>query len=320
MSEQIRQHVTDRILKALEQDQVPWGTAWLGHRNDGPATNAMTSLPFWGVNVLLLDLTGFPSKWWATERCWRVFGFRVKPHQKGTQVFYHQAGDLKGEMVFNAEQVDGPGVERYLFGDAAKRRSPDFDGAERVVAATKADIRHVNGTQAVYYRLPKDYIILPPKAQFTQGLPAYHSTALHELVHWSEHRLRWLADPHLSIKERYRIGEWRATWGSAVLCAEIGVPFYHGPKGHAMFVGTWMQLMRADNTFVFRVAEALGEAARFILSFSRIATGIFPHRPKPSPVACRLFQPQSPSFTPQTSTQPPFPPRQAIAVACPGRN
>ena len=53
------------------------------------------------------------------------------------------------------------------------------------------------------------------------------------------------------------------------MCGEIGVPFYHSPKGHAMFVGTWMQLMRADNTFVFRVAEAVGEAARFILSFSR---------------------------------------------------
>jgi hypothetical protein len=36
-----------------------------------------------------------------------------------------------------------------------------------------------------------------------------------------------------------------------------------------MFVGTWMQLMRADNTFVFRVAEAVGEASKIILSFRR---------------------------------------------------
>jgi antirestriction protein ArdC len=180
--------------------------------------------------------------------------------------------DLQGETVFNAEQLEGPGVERYLLGDAAKSRSPAFEEAERVLAATGADIRHINGSKAVYYRLPKDYIVPPLKSQFesgTGGLPAYYSTALHELVHWSEHRLRWLADPHLSIKERYRIGELRAAWGSAVLCAEIGVPFYHGQKGHAMFVGTWMQLMRGDNTFVFRVAEAVGEAARFILSFRR---------------------------------------------------
>jgi antirestriction protein ArdC len=67
------------------------------------------------------------------------------------------------------------------------------------------------------------------------------------------------------------------------LCAEIGVPFYHGQKGHAMFVGTWMQLMRADNTFVFRVAQAVGEAAEFILSFSRrqvAASGVIHELPR----------------------------------------
>ena len=53
------------------------------------------------------------------------------------------------------------------------------------------------------------------------------------------------------------------------MCDEIGIPFYHGQKGHAVFVGTWMQLMRADNTFIFRVAEAVGEATKFILSFGR---------------------------------------------------
>jgi antirestriction protein ArdC len=272
MSDQIRQQITDRILKALAEGLVPWGRPWLGHRNDGPPTNALTSLPFRGVNPLLLNLTGFQSKWWGTERCWKVFGYRLKPHQQGTQVFTGELGDLQNQTVFNAEQVDGPGVERCLLGDTTRKRQPDYQAAERVIAATGADIRHVNGTKAVYFRLPKDYIILPLKAQFVQGpggLPAYFSTVLHELIHWGEHRLRWLADPHLSVKERYRIGELRATWGSAVLCAEIGIPFYHGQTGHAMFVGTWMQLMRADNTFLFRVAEAVGGAAQFILSFRR---------------------------------------------------
>jgi antirestriction protein ArdC len=232
----------------------------------------LTSLPFRGVNVLLLNLEGCPSKWWATERCWKVFGYRLKPHQQGTQVFTGPADDLQSQTVFNAEQLDGPGVERYLLGNTATRRSPAFDEAERVIAATKADIRHVPGTKAVYYRLPDDYILLPLKSQFESGsgkLPAYFNTAFHELVHWSEHRLNWLADPHLGYQDRYDIGELRRTLGAAFLSAEIGVPFYHGQKGHAMFVGTWMQLMRADNTFVFRVAEAVGEAAEFILSFRR---------------------------------------------------
>ena len=56
MSHEIRQQVTDRIHKVLAEGLVPWGRPWLGHRNDGPPTNAMTSLPFRGVNVLLLHL------------------------------------------------------------------------------------------------------------------------------------------------------------------------------------------------------------------------------------------------------------------------
>jgi hypothetical protein len=56
----------------------------------------------------LLNLAGFPSKWWATEKVWTVFGYRLKPHQQGVQVFTGPADDLQGQVVFNAEQVEGP--------------------------------------------------------------------------------------------------------------------------------------------------------------------------------------------------------------------
>jgi hypothetical protein len=114
MSAEIHQQVTNRILKSLEQGHRPWGRLWLGHRNDGPPTNALTNLPFRGVNILLLNLAGFTSKWWASQRCWGAFGFRLKPHQEGIQVFH---GDLQSQLVFNVQQVEGPGVERYLVGD-----------------------------------------------------------------------------------------------------------------------------------------------------------------------------------------------------------
>src|SRR5262245_4272930 len=114
MSHEIHRQVTNRILQALAEGLVPWGRPWLTPPHDGPPTNALTSLPFRGVNPLLLNLADFRSKWWATERCWRVFGFRLKPHQKGAQVYHGKADNLQSETVFNAEQVDGPGVERYL--------------------------------------------------------------------------------------------------------------------------------------------------------------------------------------------------------------
>jgi antirestriction protein ArdC len=280
MSDQIRQQVTDRILNALEHGQVPWGRPWLGHRNDGPPTNILTSLPFQGVNPLLLNLAGFRSKWWAMETCWRAFGFQAKPHQKGTQVCTGRADDLQGQTVFNAEQVDGLGVERYLVGDTKGRRLPDYEVADRVITATGTDIRHVPGNEAAYYRLPKDYIILPLKSQFVAeagGLPASYNTALHELCHFSEHRLRWLADPHLGRQDSFAIGDLRATFGAAFLTAQIGTPFCHNQVAHPMYLGTWTRLMRADPT-LSAVSHSTRLAVLGLQSGNRRQVGTGPSR------------------------------------------
>ena len=72
MSHEIHQQVTHRILKALADGVVPWQRPWLGHKNDGAPTNALTSFSFRGVNHLLLNLSGFQSKWWATQRVWKA--------------------------------------------------------------------------------------------------------------------------------------------------------------------------------------------------------------------------------------------------------
>lgn len=206
MSIEIRKQVTDEILKAMKRGLVPWQKPWLGHRNDGPPTNVFTKLSFCGSNRILLELVGrregFKSKWWGTQRAWTAVGFQIKPHQQGTQVFY---GKVQCQMVFNAEQVHGPGVERYLVVDAAEEFHPAFDAADKVIAATKADIRHIHGDEATYFRPPEDYIVVPLKSQFVNGpggLPGFFATLFHELVHQSEYRLGWHADADLPLKER----------------------------------------------------------------------------------------------------------------------
>ena len=267
MSHKIRQQVTDRILKAMNDGLVPWQRPWLGHKNDGLPTKVLTFLPFRGINTLLLNLEGFTSKWWGTQRVWTAIGFEVKPHQEGTQIVFGHMDNLGYQTVFNAEQVEGG--ERFIITSATGKCSPDYDAADKVIAATGADIRHLHCNRALYYRLPKDYIELPLKVQFEcgrYGVASYYVTVLHEICHWSEHRLGWLADPHLSVKQRYAIGEFRACLGASFLAAELGVP--DNVKEKPPFFCQWMNLMKADNTLVFRVAEAASEAAKFILSFS----------------------------------------------------
>jgi hypothetical protein len=121
---------------------------------------------------------------------------------------------LREYVVFNAEQCEGAG--RFCVQSVASNASVDFEPANQVIAATGADVRHVAGDKAAYFRPPLDYIVLPLKDQFDKGpfvLPGYYTTAFHELMHWTEHRLGWTGS--------YALGELRAEIGAAYLAAEI---------------------------------------------------------------------------------------------------
>ena len=56
--------------------------------------------------------------------------------------------------------------------------SVNYSPAERIIAASGADIRFERGDRALYYYPPLDYIVFPLKIQFIQGqggLPAYYA-------------------------------------------------------------------------------------------------------------------------------------------------
>ena len=269
MSTKRRKQVTNQIVNSLADGLGPWQRPWLRHQNDGSPTNVLTNLSFRASNLILLQRQGYKSKWWGTERVWNVFGFQVKPHQQGTQVFY---GKVQNQTVFNAEQVEGPGIERYLVRETPETLHPAFDAADKIIAASKADIRHIHGNKANYYRPPEDYIVLPLKSQFVNGpggLAGYYSTLFHEVVHGTEHRLGWLADPHLTNKERYALAEIRSELGAAYLIAEVGIPFPDAITNHAKYIGMWMKAMNADPSVIMQLASAASEAVDFILSFSQ---------------------------------------------------
>src|ERR1043165_2046439 len=155
MFTEMRKQVTNQILNTLADVQPPWQKPWLRHLNDGSPTNVLTKLSFRGSNRILLQLLaqrqGFKSRWWGTQKVWTTFGLRLKPHQEGTPVFF---GEGQSQTVFNVEQVEGPGIERYLVRVSPETFHPAFDAADKIIAATKADIRHIPGDQANYYRPP----------------------------------------------------------------------------------------------------------------------------------------------------------------------
>jgi antirestriction protein ArdC len=138
----------------------------------------------------------------------------------------------------------------------------DFESAEKVIAATGADIRHIPGDKAAYYCPPLDYIELPLKSQFND-LPCYYDTVAHELTHWTEHRLGWSGS--------YALGELRAELGAAFLTAAVGIPQVDGMtlKNVAAYLGSWIKAMKEDHRVIFQISSAASKACDFILSFGR---------------------------------------------------
>lgn len=291
---EIREQVTAKIIKALEQDLLPWRQMWTGN-SGGQHHNALTGKNYRGVNILLLGLHaaehGFHSNVWATFNQWKEMGCKVNrrpdsveagqwgatiavyiPIKKQVEEPKDEEEDkeetfwmLKKFTVFNACQVSGAAAFQFQSvgqPDTDLHSEPDYEPAEKLIAATGADIRH--GGNRAFYSLGGDFICLPPKSSFIGG--GYYATALHELGHWSEKRVGWDRE-----KEGYAMGELIAELASCFLATELGVPNSESIDNHASYIKNWLEAMRNDTNYIFKASRQASKVCDFLLSFVKPA-------------------------------------------------
>lgn len=139
----------------------------------------------------------------------------------------------------------------------------DFEPAERAIEATGADVRF--GGDRAFYRRPSeddddDFIRCPHKHQFREE-KEYYATMLHEMMHWSEHCLKW--------KGSYAEGELRAEIGACYALAELGVPQSDDLTNHQAYVRDWLNALENDPRFIFTCSTAGSKGCDFLLSFCR---------------------------------------------------
>jgi antirestriction protein ArdC len=294
---EIQEDITARIIEGLKSGTVPWRKPWRDDPNCGAPANVISRRHYRGINPILLDLTamsrGFNSRWWGTYLQWSSLGAKVrkrpddvKPGRWGTTVvFYKQIakkttdenGDAKSETfplmrsftVFNLDQVEGEAVEHLrASNESSSPAIPDCSEAERVIAATGADIRF-GGNRAVYARpvgtWPNhhdgDFITVPPRNQF-KSVHDLYSTLMHECIHWSEVRLGWAGS--------YAMGELIAELGSSFACASVNIPSSDDLSNHTAYLASWLEHLENDRKFIFKAAAQASKATEFILSFSKV--------------------------------------------------
>lgn len=284
----IYQEVTNRIIEAMEQGQLPWLKPW----NNAGKGDAVTQLPYnaisgknySGVNTLLLFVrsmeAGFSSNAWLTYKQAQDLGGNICKGEKGTMVTYWGKFTVSEEVNGEDEEKNIPFVKKYTvfnieqceninankFQELQPMIRPEgYEDLDQFITATGAVIRH-GGNKACYWGSSRDLIMMPRVEQFNE-VEGYYGTLLHELTHWTGHKKRCNRDLTGRFgSESYAMEELVAEMGSAFLSAQFGI---HCELHHASYLQNWLKVLKEDKKAIFTAASKAQAAANYLNAFSQ---------------------------------------------------
>lgn len=280
------QDITDKIIAELEAGRAPWVQPWAAAKAplDMPH-NAATGRRYTGINILILWATvierGFTGNAFLTFRQALALGGNVRKGESGTTVVYahrftpgdgrRRADDdgrrpgsipfLKRFTVFSVDQCEGL-PDKVAAPPAPVPNGLVFPEAEALIAATGADFRI--GGDSAFYSPTHDFVQVPRPDAYFEPIN-WHRTAFHELSHWvgAAHRLNRDQTGRFGSIE-YGKEELVAEMAGAFVCAALGIiPTVR----HSDYLGSWLEIIRADNRAVVRAASAASKAADYLLAF-----------------------------------------------------
>ena len=286
------ERVAAELIEQLKQGTAPFQKPWSPEMGSDLPYNHSTGNYYRGGNALALMMQHYDDPRWMTYKQAQAVGAQVRKGEKGTQLVKlvthveRNAKDdngkvirdadgqalkererlenpyLKSFTVFNAEQIDGlPAYDKKAVPVFA-----DHERAEKLLAASGAEIVHLNADRACYAP-GSDKIYLPPKEQFHND-GGYYATALHELGHWTGHESR-LNRPLMNEfgTPAYAREELRAEISSMMTTRELGIP--HDPNQHAAYVENWIQVLKDDPAEIIHASRDAAKIKDFIMAFEQ---------------------------------------------------
>lgn len=296
-SESLRKEINNKIIDSLNKNNIPWAVPWASDNNSGFPKNITSKKGYSGINPLLLLITSwsrnYKSRWWGTYKQWQDLGLKVKKRPNnipngewGTNIVFYSPFEvdetkkdgtvikkkiffLKSYTVFNAEQIEGEGINNYL--PIMDNQVPNlvdlnFDAADEFIKSTGATITH--GGNSAHYTRPFPYGSWPkhmsgdtitlPVIQHFFDTTEYYITAFHELAHWAEVRLDW--------EGTYEMGELIAEISACYLASELQIP-NRNFNNHAKYLSSWLSKMKDDTQFIFKASTQASKVVDYLLSF-----------------------------------------------------
>lgn len=272
----------ETIISMLKAGTAPWQKEWSTGEAQRSFYNVISNAEYRGANIVRLFISshekGFEDPRWMTYKQAQDKGWQVRKGEKGTAIsfFSPYKKQFEGEdgeevvisrfarktyTVFNAAQVDG--VEA-LPTPKAHEWTP-VEAGEKVLAASKADIRYDGGNRA-YYSPKLDIIHLPERSAFPDEA-YFYATALHELAHWTGHesRLDRRMEDRFGVMD-YAREELRAEIASWMIAVATGLP--HHPENAAAYVGAWVKNIENDYREIFKACADAEKIKAYVLGLA----------------------------------------------------
>lgn len=278
----IYQLVTDRVIEAILRNQaVPWACPWRTGGYEGAPANLASKRAYSGINVLLLSMSGFRSKWWLTFRQVQKLGGTVKKGQRGTPIVFWSIVEkpdrdkegttkhiplLRYSTVFNVE-AQAEGINLPTENAETPIVVNPIESCEAIISSYINPPKFTEDGNAAYYSLASDTVNLPPRESF-KSAEEYYSTKFHECIHSTAHpkRLdRKLASALSSFRsETYSREELVAEIGSCLLAAQAGIDAVTQSNSVAYLQG-WVSVFKDQPRMLLEAAGAARKACAHIL-------------------------------------------------------
>lgn len=271
----------------------PWVETGLGrqYRSTGELYRGTNQL--WLGLIAVAEQLELPHIW-AGYNTWQTMGYQVRKGEKAKynplyatpittckehgrakdgdrccdgQYTFMMLKVLKG--VFHLTQVEPvEGETQSLPALPELPERSEFEPHGIISAWRDAGMRFmVVDSDRAYYSPTDDYINMPPIEAFNDEV-GYHSTIMHEAVHWTGHSSR-LDRPKMNVfgTPAYAFEELIAEIGSAMLSVATGISPEPNPNA-GEYLANWLQVLSDDPTRLQDAASEAEKAAGFLMDLA----------------------------------------------------
>lgn len=281
----VYQIVTDRIMTALEMEEIPWQRPWCSV--NGGAFNRISGKRYSLINQMLLSHTGE----YATFRQWTELGGKVRKGEKGEMVVFFKWPDQKEDQAEdNKEETQTEDrsrrpVLRYykvfhisqVYGvEPLERKVPVYSSDPISIGeevfwnyVRREGIRvELESSNEAYYSPTRDLIHLPELSQY-QYPSEFISTAFHEAAHstGNEVRLNRAGLKKAAFgSEIYAKEELTAEISACVLTSTLGIETDHSVQNSSAYIRGWLKALQNDRRLIVQAAGQAEKVVSFILN------------------------------------------------------